>query len=307
MVRPMGEILIGTSGYDYAEWVGAERFYPPSLQKSRGDWLTYYASQFPLVELNFTYYGETSPQQLERMLQRVDPGRPLVLLEGAFSPRSDFGFVVKAYATLTHQIEEEWPAKAARFVAHLAPLKESGRLIGVLAQFPARFRAGRAALEYVVSLSEALAPVQLIAEFRHRGWFADDVRTYIERNGIAQCGVDAPREAGIPSLLDDEALAGRQVEAAERWGDRKSSLVYVRLHGRSEGRWWAGNAASRYEYRYSENQLLQLARRLLASSVERTYVLFNNHRHADAAKNAKQLEAIVADLLKRLDEQSEDR
>lgn len=303
----MGEILVGTSGYDYDEWVGAERFYPPSLQKSRKDWLTYYASQFPLVELNFTYYGETSPGQLERMLRRVDPARPLVLLEGTFVPRSDFGFVIKAYATLTHQIEEDWPAKAAQFVTHLAPFSESGRLIGVLAQFPARFRAGRGALDYVLALGEALSPVRLIAEFRHRSWFADGVRTCMERNGIVQCGVDAPREAHMPSVLEDETLLGRRAEAAERWSEWKFSFVYVRLHGRSEGSWWAGDAASRYEYRYSESQLLQLARRLIASGVERAYVLFNNHRHADAAKNAKQLEAIVTELLKRLDDSAERR
>ena len=47
----MGEILLGTSGWDYPEWVG--RVYPP---RGAEDKLRYYAGRFPIVEVNSTFY-----------------------------------------------------------------------------------------------------------------------------------------------------------------------------------------------------------------------------------------------------------
>ena len=45
-------LYIGTSGYSYDDWVG--RYYPPTLKK--GQFLEYYAREFPAVEVNYTYY-----------------------------------------------------------------------------------------------------------------------------------------------------------------------------------------------------------------------------------------------------------
>jgi len=294
----MGRILTGTSGYDYPEWVGAERFYPPSLERRRDDWLTYYASQFPLVELNFTYYGETSPKQLERMLKRVEPQRSLMLLEGDFRPMGGFQFVIKAYASLTHQIGDEWRAAAAKFCEDIAPLSESGRLAGVLAQFPARFHFSQQTATYVVRLSEELQPSRVIAEFRHHSWFQPKPRELLQRHGVVVAGVDAPDEAKLPRVLEDETEVAPGTANDEAATAGALPFTYMRLHGRREGSWWAGDAASRYEYRYSDWQLQQLARLLLTHAAVKTYALFNNHRHADAAKNAYQLMAIMDALLK---------
>jgi len=275
-------ILIGTSGYDYPEWVGEDRFYPASLEHNRRDWLTYYASQFPLVELNFTYYGTTSPQQLEQMVKRVEPKRRLALLEGDFAPHPDFGFVIKTYATLTHEIGDNWRAQAAKFKADTAPLSESGRLLGVLAQFPSRFRLAAQSLDYVKALAEQLEPLPVVAEFRHSGWFADEPVNALTAAGVVTVGVDAPEESRLPRSLEGELDAGAGLP-----------FTYFRLHGRREGSWWAGDAASRYEYRYSAGQLEAFCKRLATSMAPRTLVLFNNHRHADAVKNARQLDKLL--------------
>jgi uncharacterized protein YecE (DUF72 family) len=48
----MAEILIGTSGYSYHEWVGP--VYPKGTKTV--DYLAYYSKLFPTVELNFSYY-----------------------------------------------------------------------------------------------------------------------------------------------------------------------------------------------------------------------------------------------------------
>lgn len=51
------ELWIGTSGYSYPDWVG--RFYP--VGTSASPMLAYYATQLPLVELNYTYYRLPTP------------------------------------------------------------------------------------------------------------------------------------------------------------------------------------------------------------------------------------------------------
>jgi uncharacterized protein YecE (DUF72 family) len=279
-------VIVGTSGYDYQEWVGEDRFYPASLAQRRPDWLTYYASQFPLVELNFTYYGTTSPRQLENMLKRVEPRRRLSLLEGEFAPRPDFSFVIKAYASLTHEIGRDWREQAAHFAADTAPLKEAGRLTGVLAQFPSRFKRTRQTLTYVARLAEALDGLRVIAEFRDMSWFREDVLRLLREHGLVVAGVDAPEEAKLPRSLEEPAGVGHV----------RPKIQYFRLHGRREGSWWSGDAASRYEYRYSSGQLQQFARRLSTSMQPKTLVIFNNHRYADAAKNARQLEEFLETL-----------
>ena len=54
----MGEVIIGTSGYSFPDWVGP--FYPPGMKS--GDFLRYYAERFPAVEVNATYYRIPPPR-----------------------------------------------------------------------------------------------------------------------------------------------------------------------------------------------------------------------------------------------------
>ena len=295
MEREAPTVIAGTCGYDYPEWVGADLFYPPRLARDRRDWLTYYASQFPAVELDFTHYGEAKPAQFEGMLKRTDPRQQLVLLEGTYAPLPAFTFFVKAYASLTHSITQEWRTAARRFVVATAPLREAGKLAGVLAQFPSRLPCTGELVSYILELADEVRPVQLIVEFRHRRWFTAQALGKLVSEGTAVCGVDAPTDADLPSFIEDGAPAvAPLVEGAAKEG---SQLAYVRLHGRRADSWWSGDAASRYEYRYAPSQLTRLAERLLQQPVEKAYVLFNNHRHADAAKNARQLQEIVRALL----------
>ena len=53
------EILIGTSGYSYHEWVGP--VYPAGTKQK--DYLSTYAGMFPTVELNFPYYRMPKAQK----------------------------------------------------------------------------------------------------------------------------------------------------------------------------------------------------------------------------------------------------
>src|SRR5437588_3285795 len=77
------DVWIGTSGYSYADWVGG--FYPAGTRP--GQMLGYYARQFPLVELNFTFYRPPTPDMLARMAGQTPPG---------------FQFLVKLPRSISH-------------------------------------------------------------------------------------------------------------------------------------------------------------------------------------------------------------
>ncbi|HEV8049318.1 MAG TPA: DUF72 domain-containing protein, partial [Thermoplasmata archaeon] len=64
----MGNVLLGTSGWDYPEWTG--RVYPPHGVRDR---LRYYASRFATVEVNSTFY-RLPPVAVAESWARRTPG-----------------------------------------------------------------------------------------------------------------------------------------------------------------------------------------------------------------------------------------
>lgn len=291
---------IGTCGYDYPEWVGEGRFYPPSLEGQRRDFLTYYASQFPLVELNFTYYGHTSPAQCESMLKRVRPEASLILLEGEYAPRADFAFSIKAYRELTHEITGDYSAVAAQFKGDIAPLRDAKKLSAVVFQFPPFFTPRADAGSYLSSLAEMFADMPIVFEFRHSAWFTPQAAEMMAARNIPMCWVDAPAASHLPRLFFP--LTG--------------GFAYARFHGRNEANWWArakedghgekagsdahlrADAAknARYDYSYTQLELMELAQAIAKTKAADTHILFNNHVAAKAPANARNLAEILADL-----------
>jgi len=276
--------VVGTSGYDYPEWVGEDRFYPASLARDRKSFLTYYASQFPLVELNFTYYGHTNPRQIEGMLKRVRPEAELHVLEGAFAPREDFSFAVKAYRELTHEVSREYAEVARKFLADIEPLNDAGKLAAVVFQFPPSFRPGAETAKYLGSLADAFADYPKAFEFRNSAWFSEPVAETLGRYRVPLCWVDAPLSSHLPRHFFP--LTG--------------DFAYARFHGRSEEHWWAkadtpGEEAkqARYHYRYASKELEELARAIGETGAPKAFLLFNNHVETHAVRNARDLQEIL--------------
>ncbi len=283
------EYLIGTSGYDYADWIGEDRFYPPSVAANRTDMLTYYASQFSLLELNFTHYGEASPKQLQLMLKRVDPTRTVYLIDREFTPKTDFQFSIKAYRQLTHEIGEESEAYGRKFIGDISPLRESGKLCAVLFQFPPSFRPTEEALDYLKKVRELFHDLPIVYEFRYKRWFVSEAVDLLKELACAYCWIDAPRTAGLP----------------RHFFPMTTDFAYVRLHGRNELDWWRGGgeggagSSARYHYSYPEEEIRQLAQAIVDAGAKKGYILFNNHPVADAPKNARQMELTLEKLLNR--------
>jgi uncharacterized protein YecE (DUF72 family) len=73
-----GDLLIGTSGFDYPHWKKGV-FYPRGLAQSR--LLPYYAERFPTVELNAPFYRLPTAERFQHWRSITPP---------------DFVFAVKA-------------------------------------------------------------------------------------------------------------------------------------------------------------------------------------------------------------------
>ena len=248
-------ILVGTSGYAYADWKGT--FYPPGLPD--GDRLAWYAARFPALEVNFTYYRLPKPRQLAAM---ADAGGGLFL-------------TVKACGTMTHD-GTAGEGDYRSFREALEPVADRGLLGCVLAQFPWAFRPSKESRTALLKIRDGLGPFPLVVEFRHASWAAAETFAFLRDEKIGFCAVDEPRLKGLFPPLSEVT----------------SPIAYVRFHGRNGRAWWRHEKPhERYEYLYRRAQLEEWLPRIKAMDdrAERTFLFANNHFGGNAAVNAAML------------------
>ncbi len=253
-------ILIGTSGFSYNDWVGP--VYPPDLPKE--DWLRFYAQEFPTCELNFSYYRIPDPRTLARMADKVGTG---------------FLFSVKAFQGITHEREEADPL-IRQFVAALSPLQEAEKFACVLAQFPNSFHRNPANWDYLRRLREGFGELPLVVEFRAQDWLAEPTFDELRALRLGFCCVDEPRLKG---LMPPVAVA-------------TGPVAYVRFHGRNAAKWWQHDEAwQRYDYAYSDDELLEWLPKIrqLDEEAPLTLIYMNNHWQGQAVGTARQLRKLL--------------
>lgn len=255
-------VIIGTSGYSYRDWLG--QFYPSGLRPN--ELLPYYASQFPAVEINTSYYGIPSAATTAKWASQVPLG---------------FEFAVKAHQDMTHA-DDFQPEVFAQFRDAIQPLQRARMLGAVLAQFPWRFRPGPESERYLKALRGELPDVPVVVEFRHAGWAAERTFELLRELELGYCCVDEPR---FKSLMPPLVTA-------------TSNVGYLRFHGRNYQQWWKGDAKERYDYRYTESELAEWLPKVvqLAEATEKTYVFFNNHNEGNAGQNARQLALLIEQM-----------
>jgi len=253
------EILVGTSGYSFDDWVGP--FYPPGMKS--GEYLSYYARFFPVVEVNSTYYRILHPRVLEQMERKTPAG---------------FRFVVKLHRSMTHEGSRDAPTYRA-FLEALEPLKRAGKYDGLLAQFPWGFQRTPAGEQHLKALRALLPDEPLWAEFRHRSWITRGLADELRASDIGYCAVDEPALQGLVPPIT--LLTSRD--------------AYVRFHGRNARTWWGRGGGDRYDYNYSEQELSEWVRKVsdLASQARRTYLFFNNCHAGQAARNATLMQELL--------------
>ena len=254
-------ILIGIAGWSYDDWKGV--VYPVGCR----DTLRAVASLVDLVEINATFYRTPKVEVVSSWVERT----------ADLATR----FTAKLPQDVTHRPWRD-AAIARAYRAALAPLVDSGRLDGLLAQFSHRLVAGGEALRLleriVVEFGDA-AP--LVVELRHGSWKAPDWQRRVVDRGYGIAALDYP---GI--------VRGGFVRAEAQ---PRSSLGYYRLHGRNVAAWFdkdAGRDAT-YDHLYTAAEVAELERRVerLAAAAAKLAVVANNHFRGKAVKLALELKA----------------
>src|SRR5437773_1541474 len=91
-----------------------------------------------------------------------------------------------------------------RFHDALEPLRETGKLGGILMQFPPYVVPRPASFGYLEWAQEQLGGDEMLVEFRHGSWLDDEHRdetlAFLERHGMTYVIVDAPRTGGAHVL-----------------------------------------------------------------------------------------------------------
>jgi uncharacterized protein YecE (DUF72 family) len=294
----MGRILLGTSSWTDPSLVKEGGFYPPEASSAEKR-LRFYASRFPLVEVDSSYYYPPSEKNSVLWIERTPP---------------DFTFNIKAYSLLTNHptrpdsiykdlqprlpqgkrfvyrehlpdalVEEVWQ----RFRDALRPLDSAGKLGAVLFQFPQWFPISRKNKAYIEECAARMGDMRIAVEFRHRSWMeernAEETLTFLEERHLPYVCVDMPQ--GFESSLPPVAAA------------TAPDLAMVRFHGRNVEAWEvkSDTASARFAYDYRQEELAEWVPRIqgLASQARETHVLMNNCYRDFAVRNAQELGTLL--------------
>jgi uncharacterized protein YecE (DUF72 family) len=163
------ELRAGTSGYAFKEWKGA--FYPKELKDD--GMLGYYASKFPAVEINNTFYRLPKTQ---------------VLLDWAAQVPETFTFALKASQRITHHARlKEQSADLVDFLLKNASAL-GGRLGPILFQLPPNLKKDVNRFRGFLGLLPS--DRRYVFEFRHESWFDDEIYDAMRERDIAMCIIE---------------------------------------------------------------------------------------------------------------------
>ncbi len=251
----VGAILIGTQGWNYAQWVGP--FYPAHTRPE--DFLRVYARAFPTVEVDSTFYAIPAERTVRSWAERV-PGV--------------FRFALKMPRVVTHErrlvgcrdVVTEFTDRARALGSCLGPiLIQLGPEVG-LERLPA--------LERFLPLLPS--DLRFALEFRRRSWLARPVLALLRTHGVALALVEGP---WLPRAAMMRAAAAPTADVAyvRLMGPDRSISEFDRVQvDRSDelGTWASALAA-------------------LSERMQAVYVYVNNHFEGHSPASARRLQALV--------------
>ncbi|MEX2154415.1 MAG: DUF72 domain-containing protein [Gemmatimonadaceae bacterium] len=285
LAAPSGaRVFIGVASWTDPSMTAPGVFYPDGVTRPEAR-LRYYASRFPIVEVDSTYYAIPARRMAELWSERTPDG---------------FRFDVKAHALMTGQpsevnrlpkeIRDALPADLARkariyatelpdeirdavwvsFLAALEPLRESGRMGAILMQYPRWVGPSRANAALIEDARARLDGWRAAVELRNKAWFDDRTRPrtldLLRRNELAFVCVDSPPgfESSVPAVAESTS----------------PKLAVVRFHGRNTDTWEAKvtQVSQRFRYLYDETQLKEWLPmiRAISEQTEEVHLVFNN-------------------------------
>lgn len=198
----MAVFRAGTSGFSYPEWKGT--FYPAGLPA--GGMLQHYASVFPTVEINNTFYRYPTEETLRQW---------------AGSVGTDFRFSLKAHRRITHNKRlRDTDADVSFLYERIQAL--GARMGPLLFQLPPSLRADLDLLEAFCAQLRPGPPV--VVEFRHESWAADAAYAVLDRYHVSLCVAETDDQAAPAAVVGPIAYLrlhkSRYEDAAlEEWAD----------------------------------------------------------------------------------------
>lgn len=292
---------VRTGTCSFADEALVKAWYPKEVRTGEAR-LRYYAERFDTCEIDSTYYRLPDAETVARWAERVPDG---------------FVFHVKAFAPMTrHPVRLEVLPEELRgaveanergrvermhrdvrgevfrlFREAVEPMREAGKLGGILLQLAPYVVYRDHSLEYLEWAKAQLPGHDLLVEFRHRSWLDDEHRadtlSFLEQRGLSLVVVDAPRTEAknvIPTVVATT-----------------SPTAYVRFHGRNAKTWnkRGGSAAERFDYLYEPEELAEWVEpmRELAGQAQQVYALMNTNSTSDGAaqgpENAQRLAQVL--------------
>jgi uncharacterized protein YecE (DUF72 family) len=306
-------LRIGPAGWGYKDWAGV--VYPSPRPKGFHE-AAYLAEFFDTIEINTSFYRPLGIAQAERWVELV-----------AANPR--FLFTAKLWQRFTHDpsagVGDEREVRLGFDV-----LRSVGKLGAVLVQFPFAFHRTKETVAHLNELLLRFADYPLVVEFRHASWSVRETFDLLRERHAAFCNVDQPiigrslePSAHVTSEIGYVRLHGRRYDtwfaSAKPRAERSSAGIDSNAEGAAARRSSASNgpdgphdffpnnnslgqngglaipAFERYNYLYSEEELLPWAERIatVRAQAKNTYVVANNHYLGKAVVNALQLISIL--------------
>src|SRR6185503_4951339 len=299
-----GRVLIGTASWTDPTMTASGVFYPVGADSAE-ERLAYYASSFPVVEVDATYYALPAERTAQLWADRTPP---------------DFTFDIKAHALMTGQgtetkrlpkaireaLPEELQAKSRiylkdfpaelndevwrTFRSALAPLEERGQLGSILLQYPKWVFPSSENRALIDDAVERLDGLKVAVEFRNGSWLNEKNRDrtlgFLSERSIPFVMVDEPQ--GFKSSVPPEVVV------------TSPELAIVRFHGRNAATWEAKNITpvERFWYLYSRDELSEWVPRVreVSEQAKETHLMFNNCYANYGTTNAREIAALLADL-----------
>jgi uncharacterized protein YecE (DUF72 family) len=198
-VNTLNNILVGTSGWSYRDWIG------PFYNKKDKSMLKAYSKVFRTAEIDSTFYAY--------------PSKGTVMGWVKYSPEG-FVFTAKLPRLITHEkmlnLEEGIEKDLNRFCDLIRPLLLNGKLGCLLIQLPPKYAFNPDHLEKFFRILPK--EFKFAVEFRHLTWMKNETWKLLKKYEVAYTIVDEP-------LLPPEVQV-------------TSNFAYFRWHGHGMRPWF---------------------------------------------------------------------
>jgi uncharacterized protein YecE (DUF72 family) len=289
-------VMVGAASWAARSLTQESDWYPKRTMKA-AERLAYYASRFPIVEVESTYWFPPTPDVARQWVERTPEGFTMDIrawslftgqptlppslwpdLQNEIRPETRDNTNLYMSHLSDDAVAEAW----TRFDHALRPLHDAGRLGAVLLQYPHWFTPKETTRQELAAARSRLPDYRLSVEFGTERWVLPDeldgTIEFFEDNDLILVAVDAPNLPAVVATTTEVAV--------------------IRLHGRDDPPWGPRphRPTWRTPYRYPVDELAEWVPRIfdLAASTSEVHVVMNNSHRDDAVVNAQQLAELVS-------------